>query len=563
MILLFFWVEVVRVGSTLAYGYLFSALGQKVMQDLRLLLFHHLQKLPLSVFDRNPSGRLVTRVTNDISALAEMFSVGFVAIVGNCLVVLGILIWLICLNLKIGLIILSVLPPMIALSIYFSRLLKVAYRDTRSKLSTLNAFFAENILGMRIVHLFNRQARQLERFDRVNQWFTDSQLASVRVFAFFQPTITLFAGLAMALVIVMGGRYALAGELKVGVLVACFSYVLSLFQPMREIADKWNIFLSGMASAERIFSVLEWAPEAEMNDISLCAVPLKGIKGHIVFEGVSFAYLPDRWVLNNLSAEIKPGSRVGIVGATGSGKTTLIHLLLRFYDPQKGRILLDGKDLRDYDKRSLRACIGMIQQDIFLFSGTLKENIHLWREPVGEKMRTVLRRKSEVGSESEWVKPSAAERVPHSAPDAFESLFRTIPSDLKLQERGANLSMGQRQILAFARAASAQPSLWILDEATANIDEQTEKLVEKELRNVSRGSTVILVAHRLATVKDCDQILVLNKGYLIEQGNHAELTRLGGIYAKLQRFQSGANFEGTGTSGRSQRMGAGAALNES
>jgi ATP-binding cassette subfamily B protein len=436
--------------------------------------------------------------------------------------VAGILVWLLALDFKLGLIAASVFPVLVAVSVYFSRLLRGAYRDSRTRLSALNAFLAENFNGMKVVNLFNRQKRHLERFDRVNQWYTDSLISTVRVYAVFQPAITVSSGISMALVIAFGGKLVQEGGLKVGVLVAFFSYVLTIFQPVREIADKWNIFLSGMISAERIFSILEWPVEIEDRGAlaqSEEVLPLEGLRGHIVFENVWFAYEAqpgkERWVLKDFTLEIKPGQRVGVVGHTGAGKTTLISLLMRFYEPQKGRILVDGKDLREYDKRRLRASIGIIQQDAFVFSGSIQDNITFWRDAESSGARAAREALSSMGFERWWEGGGS----------------------VAIRERGSNLSMGEKQVLAFGRAVAARPSVWILDEATANMDSPTEQMLQSALERVSRGRTSILIAHRLSTVKAADLILVLHKGTLQECGRHDELLRLGGLYARLYRFQ--------------------------
>lgn len=489
--ILFLLVVCVRVAAAISQAYLFEVLGQRVTQDLRNSLFSQLLRLPVSVYDKTPAGKLLTRVTNDIASLGEMFSAGFVSIISNALMVLGILAWLVALDLKLGLIAASVFPIMMAIGVYFSMKLKVSYREARSKLSALNAFLAENILGMKVVHLFNRQRLHLERFDRVNQWYTDAQIGTVRIFAFFQPSITLAAGLSMALVIWFGGSAALQGSIQVGVLVAYFSYVLSLFQPVRELADKWNVFLSGMASAERIYSVLDWATELTREEAGAPAERIEGLRGHIVFENVWFAYEGEHWVLKDFSFEILPGQRVGVVGHTGAGKTTLISLLMRFYEPQRGRILIDGRDIREYDKRSLRASVGIVQQDVFVFSGTFEENVTFWGAEGGRR----------------------------------------------IEERGSNLSMGEKQLLAFSRAKATQPRIWILDEATANMDSETEAGLQASLDEASSGRTTILIAHRLATVRFADRIAVLHKGVLVEQGRHEELVSLDGLYARLYRYQ--------------------------
>jgi ATP-binding cassette subfamily B multidrug efflux pump len=529
--LVFLLATIVRIFAAIKQGYFFELLGQRVTQDLRVMLFSRLQSMPVAVYDKNPGGRLLTRVTNDVAALNEMFSAGFLSMLCNILMVAGILAWLIFLDFRLGLIVSSVFPLLVLISAYFSKRLKIAYRDSRSRLSSLNSFLAENLHGMRIIHLFNRQKLHLERFNRLNQWYAEAQGGSVRVFALFQPTITVAAGISIGLTIWYGGLATLDGNLKLGVLVTYFSLAMSLFQPVREIADKWNIFLSGMASAERIFSILEWEPEFESSSFSKPIIPLTGVRGHIVFENVWFSYslnatslqevsdsssvaaglsmdLNANWVLKDFSLDIAPAERLGVVGHTGAGKTTLISLLLRFYEPQRGRILLDGRDLRSYDKRSLRASIGIVQQDVFLFSGSFQDNITFWQ---ASTMETVKQFFSQIG-------------------------FRP-KLDKILQERGSNFSMGERQVIAFARAMAANPKIWILDEATANMDSDTEALIQRALNRATVSRTSILIAHRLATVRNADRIIVLHKGNLIESGNHETLMNENGLYARLYRYQ--------------------------
>ncbi|MFN7685006.1 MAG: ABC transporter ATP-binding protein [Oligoflexia bacterium] len=493
--LLFLGVEVLRVVSMIAQSLIFTLVGQKVMQDLRLELLSHLQRLPVSTFDKNPAGRLVTRVTNDIGSLAEMFSAGFITILSNVLTVVGIMIWLFLLDFRVAVAALAVFPILMLASVRFSARLRVAYRDARSKLSAFNASLAENIMGIRVVQLFGREKRQLAQLAAINESYAQAQIGSVKVFALFQPAITLATGISMAAVISYGGHQGLAP----GILVAFFAYVMTLFQPIREIADKWNLFLSGMASAERIFSILDW--KVEVPDLKPLAhradSGLGALRGEIQFENVWFAYEGTNWVLRDFSLHIRPGMKVGVVGHTGAGKSTLISLLLRFYEPQRGRILIDGIDLKDWDRRELRSRIGMIQQDVFLFSGTIAENVTLFKPgATGE------------GGERE------------------------------LYERGVNLSMGERQRIAFQRAKAAKPDLWILDEATSNVDSQTEAELARELTESSKGQTRLWVAHRLATVQDCDWIVVLHQGQCVESGKHDELVRLGGVYSKLVQLQS-------------------------
>jgi ATP-binding cassette subfamily B protein len=462
--------------------------------------------MPLSIHDKNPAGRLLTRVTNDVSALAEMFSAGFVTMVSNILLVGGIVVWLLILNLRLGLIAVAVFPFMIVATVYFSRELRDAYRDARTRLSMLNAFLAENLMGMKVVNLFNRQQSRLRRFAKLNQDYTDAQSRTIRAYAFMQPTITAAAGASVALLIYYGGYAAVDGSVQLGILVTAIAYALTLFQPLREVADKWNVFLAGMAAAEKIFSVLEWPVElAERAPGD--PYPLKG---HIVFENVWFAYEGERWAVSDLSFEIPAGARVGIVGPTGSGKTTLIALLMRFYEPQRGRILLDGKDLREYDRRRLRASFGLIQQDVFLFSGSITGNLELFRRGNGAG--------------------PAADAI-------LEKLGLTVGAERTLSERGGNLSAGERQLVAFARAAAADPHIWILDEATANMDSSTEDALEKLLDQTAEKRTLLRVAHRLASTRGCDPIMVLNKGQIAEMGDHADLMRRNGLYARLFRYQ--------------------------
>lgn len=518
--IVYFGLIVVRITMMIGQAYSFEVLGQRVTRDLRVRLFSHLLRLPISVYDQTPAGKLLTRVTNDIASLNDMFSAGFVSMISNVLIVLGLLAGLLILDLRLGLITISVFPPMIIASVYFSHRLKTSYRDVRSKLSALNAFLAENLMGMKVVHLFNRQKLHMGRFSRINQWYSDAQIGTVKVFALFQPTITLASGAAVALVIAYGVGGGPNG-LKVGVLVTFFSYALAAFQPIREIADKWNVFLSGMASVERVFSILSWPKEKDVEkeedskSDGQAVKPLQNIRGQIVFENVWFAYQTgadgEHWVLKDFSLEIQPGARVGIVGHTGAGKTTLISLLMRFYEPQRGRILLDGKDLRDYDKSALRATIGIIQQDAFLFSGSFIDNITFWGErKVSPEIESLLK---QTGC-GRWLEEGAG-----------------------LLERGSNVSMGERQILAFARALDKKPAVWILDEATANMDSNSEALLQKSLDQASHGRTSILIAHRLATVRQADLIIVLHKGVMIEKGNHSELMAQNGLYARLYRFQ--------------------------
>jgi ABC-type multidrug transport system fused ATPase/permease subunit len=506
----------VRIVGSIGQQYAFEILAQRLMQRLRLRVFSLYQRLPVSTYDKTPVGRLITRLTNDTSSMSEMFSSGFVTFFGNLLFIFGGMVWIFYLNWRLALVSVSVFPLLLFFSVRFSKQLVVAYRDARMRISALNAFLAENILGMKIVHLFNRIPLHLRRFSEVNESYSQAQIASVRVYAYFQPLITWCSGAGVALVLACGGAMALGKvpgrwgtAVTPGELVTFVSYLLALFQPIREVVDRWTVFLSGMTSAERIYSLFDWATELREDEANIPHVAAPKIHGAIEFENVWFAYDDENWVLRDFSLRIEPGQRIGVVGHTGAGKTTLISLLLRFYEPQRGRILIDGKDIREYAKRGLRDRIGIIQQDVFLFSGKVSDNISLWKE---------------------------RDRNPRATTALTEMGFAK-DLDLPLDERGSNLSMGERQILAFARAIEKDPDVWILDEATANVDSDTEIRFGRSLDRATEGKTLLMIAHRLATIRKSDLIVVLHKGNLVEKGDHASLLKSGGYYARLYRYQ--------------------------
>lgn len=510
---LYFGLIVLRIAAMIGQQYVFEILTQRLMQKLRLRIFSLYQRLPIATYDRTPVGRLITRLTNDTSSMSEMFSGGFVTFFGNILFILGSIIWILALNWRLALIALSVLPILLYFSVRFSRRLIDAYRDSRMRISSLNAFLAENILGMKVVHLFNRIPLHFSRFREVNESYANSQVAAIRVYAYFQPLITWCSGAGVALVLAFGGAMALGEQITPGELVTFISFLLALFQPVREVVDKWTVFLSGMTSAERIYGLLEWETElseSEANEEVLRHKDSPRLQGRIEFENVWFAYEGENWVLRDLSVVFEPGTRIGIVGHTGAGKTTLISLLLRFYEPNRGRILIDGKELHEYSKRELRDRIGIIQQDVFLFSGKISDNIELWQS--GQR-----------GSESTHA--------------ALKRMGFLKNPDTMLDERGSNLSMGERQILSFARAIEKDPDLWILDEATANVDSDTETKFGHALDEETKGKTLVMIAHRLATIRKSDLILVLHKGQLVEKGDHLSLLKSGGYYSRLYRYQ--------------------------
>ncbi len=520
--LIYLLVTTIRVTSVSLQAYFFAKLAQRMMDGLRSRLFLHLQSLPISTYDQTPVGRLVTRLTNDTSAMSDLFSDGFITMLSNLIFVVGSIAWLFVLNWKLALLSISVFPVLIFFSIRFSRSLVKIYRDSRMRLSALNAFLAENILGIKTVQLFNREDIHFKQFEEVSKTYTDAQADSVKVYAYFQPLITWCSGLGVALVIAWGGKMTLDGTLTQGEWVAFLTYVVSIFNPLRDLVDRWTIFLSGMTSAERIYQMMDWKSEIEPVRLRDEVVALDRSKTHLIgsitFDQVSFSYQENPkdsdWVLKDFTLTIEAGQRVGIAGHTGAGKTTLIGLLLRFYEPQKGRVLIDGREIREMDKRELRNRIGLIQQDVFLFSGTVADNLHLFAQTdVSTDTRKTL---SDIGF--------------------------TYPLDKPLEERGSNLSMGEKQWIAFGRALEKDPDLWILDEATAHVDSQSEiqlsRALDQVTQNGSRKKTLLMIAHRLATIRDADLIIVLHRGALVEKGTHIELMALGGYYAKLYRYQS-------------------------
>lgn len=502
----YFGLLVVRAASLMLQSYFFEKLAQEMMQRLRMKVYGHLQRLPLSTYDRTPVGRLITRLTNDTSAMNEMFSAGFVTLLGNFLLIVGTLIWIFVLNWKLALVSVLSFPVLILFSARFSRRLVTSYRETRMRLSALNAFLAENILGMKTVQLFRREPRQRARFSETNEQYYRDQLASVHVYSYFQPLITWCSGIAVATVLAFGGNEAIQGSLSTGELVAFTSYLVSLFQPIREFVDRWTIFLSGMSSAERIYGLLEWEIEQEQDPKNPVARLTHPVRGEIVFENVSFAYNGVDPVIRNLNLRIAPGEKIGFVGHTGAGKSTIISLLLRFYSPTSGRILLDGVDLQSIPLRELRATFGLVQQDVFTFSGTFSENISLWSE--------------------------------RGISDRYEKLARSIEIEprpnLELDERGSNLSAGERQLLSYLRVAEREPEIWLLDEPTSQIDSMTEKRLLEQLFSGAGNRTFLMIAHRLSTVKQMDRIVVLNRGEIAEQGTHQALLAAGGIYHRLE-----------------------------
>lgn len=503
------------------YGelYLMSLVGQRVMYDLRMQLFTHLLKLNVRFFTRNPVGRLMTRVTNDVDVLNELFSAGVVSIIEDLGKLSGIMVILVVLDWRLALATFSVMPLVILAAAVFRLRVRDSFRKVRTAIARINAFLQENLVGMQVVQLFNHEAHNRRRFERLNREHLNAHLETIFYYAVFYPVIELLGAIAVALIIWLGGFRVANGALTFGVLVAFIQYAQSFFRPISDLSEKYGIMQAAMASSERIFKLLDTAEQTvdgtEIPAAAGAGAPGAGARG-FAYEHVSFSYDRGETVLKDLNFSIAPGERVAVVGATGAGKTTIVNLLVRFYDPDHGRVLVDGRDVKDLKLDWLRRQIGVVQQDAFLFAGSIAYNVGLERPEID-------RRAIE----------AAARQV------RAEGFIRALPDglDAPVREGGASLSVGQRQLLAFARALAYDPAILVLDEATASVDTETEALIEEGLATLLRGRTALVIAHRLSTIKNADRILVMHHGELREEGTHEELLARGGIYKKLYELQ--------------------------
>ena len=493
--------------------YLVQWMGQNVMRDLRLEIFSHLQRLPLSFFDRNPVGRLMTRITTDVENLNELLSSGVVAIFGDVFTLAGIVIVMLWMNWRLALVTFTVLPFLTVATFLFRRFVRKAYREIRLRIARINAYLQENITGMVIVQLFNREKRNFEHFRRLNYDYLEAYLRTIFYHAVFFPVVELLSAVALGLILWYGGLRVFSGALTVGALVAFLQYTQRFFRPISDLSEKYNIMQSAMAASERIFKLLE---EPEQPSFTPPVQHLDRCRGEIEFRHVWFAYSGEDWVLKDISFRVEPGERVAFVGATGSGKTSIMSLLTRLYEPQRGQILLDGVDIRHVPLEELRRVVGVVPQDVFLFSGSVAENIRLGNRDISED---VVRQVAQALNVDRFV-----ERLPRGF-------------DEEVRERGGILSTGQRQLLAFARALAYDPRVIILDEATSSVDTETERLVQEALEKLMVGRTCLIVAHRLSTVQTADRIIVIHKGKIREQGTHQELLALKGIYYRLYKLQ--------------------------
>jgi len=501
-----------------------QATGQRIMFDLRMQMMTHLHRLDLRFYDRNPVGRLMTRVTTDVDVLNDLFTSGVVSVFGDVFTLIGIMAVLVWMDWRLALVAFSVLPLIALITQWFRVNVRESYRTVRMWIARINAYLQERFTGMSTVQLFRREARDYDAFDEIDRRHRDANVDSIFYYAVFYPAIEFVSALAAALILWVGGGWVFDNALTLGALVAFLQYSQRFFRPISDLSEKFNVLQGAMASSERIFHLLDTPAEIEVGKrdrstgrpLSDPGASVTSAPGTIRFENVTFSYGDGEPVLRNVSFDVHPGQRVGIVGATGAGKTTIVSLLLRFYDVQQGRITIDGVDIRDMDLLALRRLFGLVLQDVYLFSGTIASNIRL-----GDATMTddTVRRALDAVHASTFV-----DRMPQGI-------------DAPVVERGSTLSAGQKQLLSFARALAFDPRVLILDEATSSVDTDTELLIRDALTVMMRGRTTVAIAHRLSTIQDMDRILVMHRGELREAGTHQELLAARGIYHRLYQLQ--------------------------
>ncbi len=502
----------VAFGLSYVQTYVLQMMGQRIIRDLRRDIFAHLQKLHIAYFDRNPVGRLMTRVTSDVDAINELVTSGIVTVFHDVFKLLGIMGAMAFMNLRLALATFAVLPFFFLVTNWFRKGARDSFREVRRFVARMNAFIQENLSGMSVIQLFTRESRNEAAFSELNRAHADANMRSIFYYAVFYPAIDLLAALAIAIILLYGGGQVLLGVATIGTVVAFIQYTERFWRPISDLSEKFNILQAAMASSERIFVLLDTQPQITA---PAAARRLPEVAGAVAFNNVSFAYEPGKWVLEDIDFTVAAGRSIALVGATGSGKTTIASLLSRFYDVDKGSVTLDSVDVRTLDPDQLRASLAVVLQDVHLFAGTIASNIRLGSALSDE---TVM----------------AAARAVH-AHRFIEALPGGYAAEVK--ERGATLSVGQKQLLSFARALAHDPRVLVLDEATASVDTETEALIQDALRTLLRGRTAIVIAHRLSTIRNVDEILVLHKGRIRERGSHLELLAKRGLYWRLYQLQ--------------------------
>ncbi len=511
----------IKYGIVLALSFVFNLVqtwvlqktGQRIILTVRKELYAHIQSLSCRYFDLTPVGKLVTRVTNDVEALNEMYSGILVRLFRNIVKIIGLAIVMLTLDLKLALISFVLLPVVAVLTVVFRKISRKTYRITRTRLTDLNTFLSENISGMRIIQIFGREERKFDEFNDRNYKYYRAFYREMLVFAIFRPLIYILSVLSLMLVLGVGSREVLGNVISIGTLYIFAQYIQSFFEPIQELAEQFSTLQSSLASAEKIFTIMD---EDALVPEPGNPVVLPEIKGRIEFDHVWFAYDNENYVLRDVSFVIEPGQKVAFVGATGAGKSSILNLIGRYYDIQQGHIYIDGVDIRNISKKQLRSAIGQMQQDVFIFEGTVESNIRLYDEDITSE---------EVREAAEYVNAS---RFIEKLPNGYEE---------PVSERGSTFSAGERQLLSFARTLAHKPSILVMDEATANIDTETEALIQEALEKLMKGRTTIMVAHRLSTIQHADCIMVMHKGKIRERGTHQELLAQNGIYKKLYELQ--------------------------
>jgi ATP-binding cassette subfamily B multidrug efflux pump len=532
---LLYGVAVVGEFAFLYLQYYFTMLvAQKSLADLRIDIFGHVQRLEAAFFDRHPVGRLVTRMTTDVDVINEMFAAGAMTILMDMITLLGIVAIMMAIDVRLALVSLALLPLMLLAINFFRLKARQSYRLIRERIARLNAYLQEAISGMMVIQLFAREDKTFWEFDHYNDVHRQANHWANVYEATLFSLVEAVSSISFALIVWYGGGEILAGALAFGTLVAFIEYVQKFFVPIRDFSSKYAVMQSAMSAAERVFELLDTVPAIAKPPVARAAAPARG---RIEFDRVWFAYKGDDFILRDVSFRVEPGEKVAIVGATGAGKTTIIKLLNRSYDVQRGRVRVDGIDVREWDLAALRRCIGAVAQDVFLFSGTVADNIGLGRTEI------------------------SAEAVRHAAATVnAERFIDRLPGgyDARVRERGSNLSAGQRQLLAFARALAYAPAILVLDEATSSVDTATEVLIQDALEKLMRGRTAVVIAHRLSTVERADRIIVMHHGQIREMGSHHELLALGGLYARLHALQAHGRVSHAGATARAPKT-AGAA----